>query len=655
MPKLPRATLSQEALDADYFSDFTENNITNLEVEIYKLPKGSKKRQYLEDEHARIKNQIDSGEYFRRQLYAGDFDPKPIGKYLTPQAEATEPPSNLLLRGLGRGLEATKGVLNRFPVPEVPVTPFNAMEGLKKAVEAGWKKSSGLGDVMVGNADREVGRWAYGDSPFKMPKANSSIPYIPEGRKKDVADAIGFLPLAPGIGDNVALSAVKGKGGAWSAKTQQNLTGEASREWKEFLLNDAIKRKVSPVIKNDLNRSLLDHNEIDDWFDNAFTKYRNKYLGTPDDPLKDIRLNSGDPDGHIVRWEDMIDNHVKEQTGGFDVRTYLGRTDKEWFAYNADFAIDTSFFKEVKEYMSNVPEAKRQQYSFPRAVQETIAWQEKMAREAAKKNNWKNIPEKLMEGNTVTKEYPDGRKWTTLDQNKPVAFARQSCVFGNCIGQAANDGKTIWYAADPDTGFPLWTKENKGKDGFTTTKASKYDYQYSNQQPGPEWTKFDKNGYMYDDITIHTLRDKDSKTQVMISTDIEPLSPRQKQLQILPGHEGPQKQTFSISQIKGHNNGVISPEQRDAVIDFINTHNIQSIKEGHDRWPGIIATYDPDSRRMFAMTREEAMDIIKRSGSEYRTLNDNNEWVFDKKAYDQMSDKRIEHYLETVIIPNRRK
>jgi len=611
VPRPPRANLSKEALEADYFSDFTENNITNLEVAIHELPKGSKRRQYLEDEHARIKQQLDSGEFFRRQLYAGDFDPKPIGKYLTPQAEATESPSSPVLRALGRGLESVKGALNNFSLPEVPITPFNAMAGLKSAVETGLGGRNKIGDFAVGNADREVNRWAYGDSPFKMPKANSSIPYIPEGRKKDVADAIGFLPLSPGVGDNVALSAVKGKGGNWSSVTQWGITGHAP-----YVGMDAFGREQVGIIPKP--------GTVDDWFNKSFKKYQDRYLGTTDDPIKDAVIEG-------KRWEDWTDSVIVSEPIIKDRKNINEplETEKGWTVNLGNATITNnypaSFFKEVKEYMSGIPEAKRQQYSFPRAVQETLAWQEKMAREQAKKNEWRNIPEKLMEGNTVTKEYPDGRKWTTLDRDKPIAFARQSCLFGNCVGQAAHEGDKIWHVVEPETGFPLWTKLVTGKDGLPTTKARKYEYQYSNQQPGPEWIKFDKNGYMYDDVTIHTLRGPDSKTKVMISVDDEPAGTFS-------------KAGKSISQIKGDKNGVIPKDQRDAVIDFINTHNIQSIKETHDRWPGIIATYDPDSKRMFAMTREEAIKLDR-----YGDIDDT--W----------SDKRIEHYLETVIIPNRRK
>lgn len=72
----------------------------------------------------------------------------------------------------------------------------------------------GVGDLLLGNSDREVGKWAMGSSPFSENRSGlgSKIPMLTDARKKDVADVVTLgMDVAP-------LIKPAAQGGKWLAK-----------------------------------------------------------------------------------------------------------------------------------------------------------------------------------------------------------------------------------------------------------------------------------------------------------------------------------------------------------------------------------------------------------------------------------------------------
>lgn len=72
----------------------------------------------------------------------------------------------------------------------------------------------GVGDLVLGNSDREIGKWSMGSSPFSENREGlgSRIPMLTDARKKDVADVVSLgMDVAP-------MLKPMAEGGKWLAK-----------------------------------------------------------------------------------------------------------------------------------------------------------------------------------------------------------------------------------------------------------------------------------------------------------------------------------------------------------------------------------------------------------------------------------------------------
>lgn len=199
-----------------------------------------------------------------------------------------------------------------------------------------------------------------------------------------------------------------------------------------------------------------------EWAKKAVPAYLNKYAGTPEDPLKDLKPF---PDDEEATWDQVMDrtSYVVDKDGYVSYpSSFNGRVTSERNTTRARFndkaearfqyldpkkelgipdsvdknLIETDswilreFFNHVSDYLLlNVPSAKLQQYDFVRAVKETVAWDEANAKKAEKERQKKMTA--ANEGLPVHTEYEDGSKWVQL--TKPGSLAHESDIMGHSV------------------------------------------------------------------------------------------------------------------------------------------------------------------------------------------------------------------------------
>lgn len=212
-----------------------------------------------------------------------------------------------------------------------------------------------------------------------------------------------------------AVGAVKAKGGSWTPFARNalgnRLKAALGGRIVEGLTPPDIAAKVKPA---------------NDWADRAIDNYLNRHMGAESDPLKDLRLPSG------ARWEDLTDAVIEARGNN---EWHIGKGE----GYPAIAAIQgqaelKSYLQHVGDYLKqNVPEAKLPQYDLVRAVKETKAWDERMAKEAAKAEAREaNVALKRMESMQVVQDFPGtGMKLVKLD--KPGDFAHESTMMGHSV------------------------------------------------------------------------------------------------------------------------------------------------------------------------------------------------------------------------------
>lgn len=222
-------------------------------------------------------------------------------------------------------------------------------------------------------------------------------------------------------------------------------------------------------------------------------QYLNKHAGTTTDPLKDIRLPTGE------RWEDLMDSAMYEVPVTKDKRQFSSAWEDDTNKYGVTQAVknDTArgdentlgrYLNHVEDYLRTVPEHKLPQYDLPRAVRETQAW------DAANAKAMEKAAAKSMEGMPVWKKYPDGSKWVQLTRSHD--FPQESDMMGHSVrGYAAT------RYIDAETGEPLPNHKFFDEQGKPYPKGYKAGSTYASsiQSPidalsrgditdNPEWT-----------------------------------------------------------------------------------------------------------------------------------------------------------------------
>ena len=241
---------------------------------------------------------------------------------------------------------------------------------------------------------------------------------------------------ALGVGMAMALGAMKEKGGMWHPHSAERLGSQLGETLGTFAKGDVPDVQATRMVEG----------------------YLKKHAGTATDPLKDIEL----PDG--TRWEDAMDQVIgsrpakdygpKGSQGAIKgLRNLMaeGKVSPDEPVYqiasehfpkqfgHVGEQVGTAVIK-VQDYLAHVgdymhlevPVEKWGQYDLVRAVKETKAWDDRMAKAAEKARAKENdVARARMETMTKEMEWPDGSKLVVLD--KPGDFAHESTVMGHSV------------------------------------------------------------------------------------------------------------------------------------------------------------------------------------------------------------------------------
>lgn len=270
-----------------------------------------------------------------------------------------------------------------------------------------------------------------------------------------------------------AMGAIKGKGGMWHPRAIESL-----------------ERAIPPDIMGPSDAQMA---VGEAWRKKAVTNYLNKHAGTETDPLKDLVLPSGETWGdtvdgaftvapsHAWKWKSSADKppNVTEPVAG--VRQ--DAPESHWGGDRFQSALAESrlqnYLKHVGDYLTqHVDMDKLPQYDLVRAVKETKAWDDRMAKEAAKAAEREaNSALKRMEQMTVAMDFPGtGLKLVKLD--KPGDFAHESTVMGHSVrGYEPHAASGPGGRAEPLYGpHPDWVPESEK--GMTEARFNSGDPNY---------------------------------------------------------------------------------------------------------------------------------------------------------------------------------
>ena len=250
-----------------------------------------------------------------------------------------------------------------------------------------------------------------------------------------LADPDDYEELGLGI---AALGAIKAKGGMWHPK--------------------AVSKLANAFPPDFLGPSTADMQTARNWAEKSVKNYLNKHAGTATDPLKDIEL----PDG--TRWEDAMDQAIGSRPAkdfgkggsqgaikGLNKLRAEGKVSADEPIYDIGYEnwprqfghrgenVGQSvtrlkdYLRHVGDYiLQNVADDKLGQYDLVRAVKETKAWDDQMAKEAAKAAEREaNAALQRMKTMTTVQEFPGGLRLVKLD--KPGDFAHESTVMGHSV------------------------------------------------------------------------------------------------------------------------------------------------------------------------------------------------------------------------------
>lgn len=203
----------------------------------------------------------------------------------------------------------------------------------------------------------------------------------------------------------------------------------------------------------------LEHNG---WMHKAVMRYMQKWMGTTNDPIKNIEVPIG---LGTDTWEAVTDELVRaninyiEYTHPAD-KFYqglrVGETyyDIEHYKNGTEVRAARGFINHVFDYMREfVPANKLGQYDFVRAAKETVAQDARQAKKMA-------TTEGQLEGTTVYKKYPDGMMWVKVESES--ALKNEGDAMGHCVGgycEMVHNGESEIYSLRDAMGRPHVTIE----------------------------------------------------------------------------------------------------------------------------------------------------------------------------------------------------
>ena len=246
--------------------------------------------------------------------------------------------------------------------------------------------------------------------------------------------------------------------------------------------------------------------EVRTWLRKSLARYMNKFIGTKNDPLKDIPVPY---EGEFHLWEDITDSIVRSWK--LDAETKAHYRDEGLMDWTENIAagipiwnIDGAsahpnsmaylfaaqdWIAHVVDYMSNhVDPSKYQQYDFVRAGRE-------VAIQDAKQRKKMETTEGQLEGTTIVKQYPDGFQWVKVES--AGALRNEGDSMGHCVGgycEAVQNGDTEIYSLRDPQGRPHVTIEVKPEEGTPNDPdADPMDQQTWFQEPGIRQIKGKQN------------------------------------------------------------------------------------------------------------------------------------------------------------------
>lgn len=345
-----------------------------------------------------------------------------------------------------------------------------------------------------------------------------------------------------------AMGAIKGKGGMWHPEAVARL-----------------ERAIPSDIMGPRDMQIA---VAEAWRKKAITGYLNKHAGTATDPLKDLEL----PDG--TRWEDATDTAFFGRKVGdsFDDAEIpnakpgeqIWDIDAGWSNTDPGVGKLTSYLKHVGDYLlQHVDMDKLPQYDLVRAVKETKAWDDRMAKEAAKAAEREaNSALKRMEQMTVTMDFPGtGLKLVKLD--KPGDFAHESTVMGHSVRGYEPHKADIRFNPDgPDAirteSHPDWVPESEK--GMTEARFNSGDPNYGLGG----WDAI-KRG----DAEILSLRDSKGMSHVTVEIGADVPNPANLYKPGLP----------RITQIRGKGNAPVPERYQQQIADFLNSREWGEVRD----------------------------------------------------------------------------
>jgi RNA polymerase sigma-70 factor, ECF subfamily len=424
--------------------------------------------------------------------------------------------------------------------------------------------------------------------------------------------------------------AIKGKGGMWHPEALTRLARP---------LEDAF-HAAEPATQ----ATVIEAGRKRIWAKKAMETYLNRHAGTATDPLKDIEL----PDG--TRWEDATDAAFSAQPAerylnvgdrlakkGEALANYepsvfakaapdepIWNVDNGWS--NTDPAVGklVSYISHVGDYLkANVSADKLPQYDLVRAVKETKAWDDRMAKEAAKAAEREaNTALKRMEQMTVAMDFPGtGLKLVKLD--KPGDFAHESTVMGHSVrgyepykAQGTMSAHS-WYQ-NAQYEIPGLQKRLGERPLDDAIKASPeyQEYLAKNSVNHPDWVPESEKGMTearfnsgdpnyglggWDaikrgDAEILSLRDSKGMSHVTVEIDAG-------QKTWATGE--PRQPVARILQIRGKGNAPVPERYQQQIADFLNSREWGEVRDLDNA--GIYKVYDT------YMTDRDVRPLLKRT------------------------------------------
>lgn len=409
-----------------------------------------------------------------------------------------------------------------------------------------------------------------------------------------------------------AMGAIKGKGGMWHPDTVKQMIEPLTNAQALRAYGDIAEDLLEPAESRALGRAQA----TEKWATGAVTNYLNKHAGTATDPLKDIEL----PDG--TRWEDATDQALGSRSAadygprgsqsaipGLRKLMTEGKVlptepiyemgSPNWpKQFGHEGAEVGNMVQKLQDYLAHVsdyldqsvPDAKLPQYDLVRAVKETKAWDDRMAKEAAKAAEREaNSALKRMEQMTVAMDFPGtGLKLVKLD--KPGDFAHESTVMGHSVrGYEPHAAPTPEMlrreGMGPEEGGPAhpdWVPESEK--GMTEARFA---------SGSPDYGLGGWDAIKRGDAEILSLRDSKGMSHVTVEIDagnggLKELQAQRAEMNNFARNLGTPEEKLNwdvgppparVLQIRGKGNAPVPERYQQQIADFLNSREWGEVRD----------------------------------------------------------------------------